>query len=61
MLAITGFAVQELAWSTNPDPYPNANANPNPNPADPDPNLRRVQEFVWSKPVIEQTPFFFGR
>ena len=20
-----------------------------------------VQEFVWSKPVIEQTPFFFGR
>eukprot|EP00966_Prymnesium_polylepis_P268901 6212343-Prymnesium_polylepis.1 len=20
-----------------------------------------VQEFVWAKPVVEQTPFFFGR
>ena len=20
-----------------------------------------VQEFVWGSPVVEQTPFFFGR
>ena len=61
MLAITGFAVQELAWSTNPDPYPNANAKALTQTLRTLTLTFAVQEFVWSKPVIEQTPFFFGR
>jgi hypothetical protein len=59
MLAITGFAVQESSPGALILTLTLALALTQ--------TLRTltltfaVQEFVWSKPVIEQTPFFFGR